>query len=171
MSAKSVRTTERDRPGFRSIREQDQEVLYQVYASTRTEELNQTDWDDRQKEQFLRMQFDAQHNYYQEHFGSAEFLLILDGADPIGRLYVDRRLDEIRIIDIALLPEQRGRGLGGTLMRDLLDEGQASGRPVRIHVEKFNPALRLYQRLGFRAIEDQGVYLFMEWVPRAWDSL
>lgn len=169
MSATSARTEDRHRLRFRAIGEQDLEILYRVYASTRTDELNQTDWDEEQKEQFLRMQFNAQHSHYQEHFGSAQFLLILEGGEPIGRLYVDRRPDEIRVIDIALLPEHRRRGLGGALMRDLLDEGRGSGRAVRIHVEKFNPALRLYRRLGFRAIEDQGVYLFMEWVPGAPD--
>jgi ribosomal protein S18 acetylase RimI-like enzyme len=82
---------------------------------------------------------------------------------PIGRLYVDRREDEIRIIDIALFPEHRGKGIGSRIMETLLDEGKDSGKPVTIHVEKNNPALRLYRRLGFTKVEDQGVYDLMEW--------
>ena len=150
---------------FRPIRDEDQEFLYQVYASTREDELAQVDWDEDRKQSFLRMQFRAQDTYYQDQFKSAEFRLILLDGEPIGRLYTDRREDEIRVIDIALLPQQRGAGIGTGLLRDLLAEGQAAGKPVRIHVERFNPALRLYERLGFKQIEDQGVYFLMEWTP------
>ena len=85
---------------------------------------------------------------------------------PVGRLYVARWQDEIRIVDIALLPPYRNTGLGTTILRDLLAEAAVAHKPVRIHVEKFNPALRLYERLGFVPIADKGVYLFMEWTPR-----
>ena len=84
---------------------------------------------------------------------------------PIGRLYIDRSEDEIRLIDIALLPEHRGKGIGGSLMRQTLDEARLAGKPVRIHVEHNNPARRLYDRLGFRPVEDQGVYDLLEWRP------
>ena len=84
-------------------------------------------------------------------------------SEPIGRLYVDRRTEEIRIIDIALLPEYRGKGVGSKLIRALLDEAEQERMPVRIHVERFNPALRLYRRLGFKVVEDEGVYYLMEW--------
>ena len=86
----------------------------------------------------------------------------MDGQ-PAGRLYVARGSDEIRIVDIALLPESCNRGIGTTLLRGLQSEAAAAGKPLRIHVERFNPALRLYERLGFRQIDDRGVYLFMEW--------
>jgi ribosomal protein S18 acetylase RimI-like enzyme len=85
--------------------------------------------------------------------------------EPVGRLYLHRRQDEIRIIDIALLTEHRGKGIGSLLMLDILEEATQAALPVRIHVERNNPALRLYQRLGFRAIADQGVYWLMEWHP------
>ena len=77
------------------------------------------------------------------------------------------RADEIRLIDIALLLEHRNAGIGARLLQDLLAEAAQAGKPVRIHVEKFNPALRLYERLGFTPIEDQGVYLLMQWSPDA----
>ena len=86
-------------------------------------------------------------------------------GEPIGRLYLDRREDELRLIDIALLPEFRGRGLGGSLMRGVLDEAREADKLVRIHVEQNNPAMRLYEWLGFEKIEDQGVYWLMEWRP------
>jgi ribosomal protein S18 acetylase RimI-like enzyme len=150
---------------LRPITPDDMDFLYRVYASTREDELSVLPWSDAEKEDFLRMQFHAQHTHYQEHFTDAKYDVILSGDTPVGRLYVDRRPDELRIIDIALLTEHRGGGIGSSLMRDLIDEAAAAGTPVRIHVEKNNPAKRLYHRLGFREIEDQGVYDLMERTP------
>lgn len=149
----------------RPIEDRDLPFLYRVYASTRADELAQVDWSAEQKSAFLRMQFEAQRAYYEEQFPAADFRTIVVDGQPGGRLYVDRRPDEIRIIDIALLPEHRGSGIGTALMREILDEARARGTPVRIHVEQLNPALRLYQRLGFYRVETQGVYILMEWSP------
>jgi ribosomal protein S18 acetylase RimI-like enzyme len=151
---------------LRPIRPEDRDVLRRIYASTRAEELAQVDWTDAQKDAFLTMQFDAQHAYYQENYPRAAFDLILLDGQPIGRLYLDQWDDQIRIVDIALLPQQRGQGIGTALLRAILDRGRQLALPVTIHVERFNPALRLYDRLGFRTIEDKGVYLLMEWSPR-----
>jgi len=148
---------------FRPITATDKEFLYTVYASTRTEELAQTDWSDQEKETFLRQQFNAQHQFYMDQFAAASFALIMLDAKPVGRLYVDRRPEEIRLIDIALLPSYRNRGIGTHLLKDLLNEAAESRKTITIHVEKFNPALQLYQRLGFRIIDESGVYYLMEW--------
>jgi ribosomal protein S18 acetylase RimI-like enzyme len=152
---------------FRPVRDDDRELLFRLYASTREEELAVTPWTEEQKTAFLRQQFEAQHAFYTEQFADAEYSIVLLGGEPAGRLYVDRREEEIRLIDIALLPEHRGQGVGGELMRDLLAEGEETGLPVTIHVERFNPALRLYERLGFRHVEEQGPYYLMEWRPGA----
>src|SRR5262244_2052127 len=150
---------------FRPIRPDDAAFLYEVYASTRSEELAVVDWDEAHKAAFLHMQFTAQHQFYQEQYTKTDFLIILRDAVPVGRLYVARWQDEIRIVGIAVLPTYRNAGIGTAILRDLLAEATAAHKPVRIHVEKFNPALRLYERLGFAPIEDKGVYLFMEWAP------
>ncbi len=150
---------------FRPIAERDLEFLCRLYASTREEELAAVPWSGEQKEKFLRFQFEAQHRYYREQFPAARFDLVLVDGEPAGRLYVDLRPDEIRLIDIALLPEHRGRGLGGRLMRRILDQGREAGLPVQIHVERNNPAMRLYRRLGFQEVEEQGVYWLMRWTP------
>ena len=150
---------------FRPMSEADLGFLQRLYASTREEELAPVPWSEEQKAEFLRFQFDAQHKHYQEHFPDAEYQVIELGGKPIGRLYIDRREDEHRLIDIALLPAHRGGGIGGGIMRDVLDEAAAVGKRVRIHVEMNNPALRLYERLGFENIEEQGVYYLMEWTP------
>jgi ribosomal protein S18 acetylase RimI-like enzyme len=151
--------------GFRPITDDDQGFLYELYASTRQDEMQLVPWSDAEKEAFLRMQFTAQHKHYQEHYADAEYLVVLREDQPIGRLYVDRRETELRVLDIALLPEHRGQGIGGRLMRDLLAEAAAAGKAVRIHVEHNNPAMRLYDRLGFVKIDENGVYYLMEWTP------
>ena len=133
---------------FRPIDDEDRRFLHRLYASTRADELAAVDWTDEEKERFLDFQFGAQHDYYREQFPAARFDLVLVDGEPAGRLYVDRRDDEIRLIDIALLPEFRRRGIGGELMRRVLDEGREAGLPVQIHVEQNNPAMRLYDRLG-----------------------
>lgn len=93
------------------------------------------------------------------------FDIIMLEAQAIGRLCVHRADDEILLIDIALLPEYRGGGIGGALLNELLAEGSQQSKPIRIHVERENPAMHLYARLGFRKIEDKGIYYFMEWTP------
>jgi ribosomal protein S18 acetylase RimI-like enzyme len=150
---------------LRPIADGDRNLLYRIYASTREDELAQVEWDEAQKAAFLWMQFDAQHRYYQEHYPNAQFQVILVGGEPAGRLYLDRRAAEIRIVDIALLPEYRNLGFGSALLGDILDEGERTGLPITIHVECFNPALRLYAQLGFHKLEDRGVYYFMEKSP------
>ena len=152
---------------FRPIGPEDEAFLYEVYASTRAGEMALVDWDDEQKESFLRMQFNAQHQEYRKRYADDEFLIILSGDQPIGRLYLGRWADEFRIIDITLLPARRNGGIGTSLMQDIMHEAAGEGKPVRIHVEKNNPAMRLYRRLGFGPIHDQGVYLLMEWKPDA----
>ena len=152
---------------LRPVRPGDEELLYRVYASTRQEELAQTGWSEGQKASFLRMQFDAQSRHYREHYERAELSVILQDERPVGRLYVVRWPEEIRIVDIALLPEYRGAGIGTGLLDDLISESERRGKPISIHVERFNPALRLYERLGFREVEDKGVYLLMERSPGA----
>jgi len=155
----------KDNITFRPIIKDDLDFLYRVYSSTREEELAITDWSDAQKDEFLKIQFNAQHTYYQEHYPKADFKVILLNDEPIGRLYMDRMEEEFRLIDIALLPEHRNRGIGTRLIRDIMAEAVKDKKPVRIHVEEFNPALKLYERLKFTRIEMRGVYWFMEWTP------
>lgn len=152
---------------LRPIELGDEGFLYTVYASTRLEELAQTGWSEPQKETFLRQQFDAQSSYYEENYRGATFDVILSGGRPVGRLYVARWQEEIRIVDIALLPEHRGMGIGTHLLNALISESEETDKPLSIHVERFNPALRLYERLGFHEVEDKGVYLLMERPPSA----
>ena len=123
------------------------------------------DWNEEMKAAFVLQQFQAQHAWYQEHYVGASFDVILVDGAPAGRLYVHRREKEIRLVDITLLPEFRGGGRGSSILRDLMGEAEAAGKPLTIHVEVYNPAMRLYERLGFRPVEERGPYLLMEWKP------
>jgi len=144
---------------------EDEAFLFEVYASTRAEELAPVGWSQPQREGFLRTQFSAQDKHYRENYPGAEFQIIHMGGEPVGRLYVHRRANEIRIMDIALLPAYRGRGIGTMLLEEILAEGAAAGKSVTIHVEMFNPALRWYERLGFRKVTANGPYHLMKWSP------
>lgn len=138
---------------LRSVSEADEGFLRLVYAESRREELARGPVAGGVLDAFLRMQFDAQAKHYREHYPGAEFLVVLlDGAE-----------EEIRVMDIALLAEARGKGIGTALLQQVLAEAAAAAKSVSIHVEKFNPAMRLYERLGFRVAADREVYWLMEW--------
>ncbi len=146
--------------------ESDLPFLRKLYASTRQEEVAQTDWQQHQIDAFLLQQFEAQHKFYLEQFTDATFDIILaEDRTPIGRLYLEERDDEFRIIDIALLPTHCGQGIGGNLVQYIIAKAAAAEKSVRIHVEHNNRAMRLYTRLGFLMVENQGVYHLMELPP------
>jgi ribosomal protein S18 acetylase RimI-like enzyme len=125
------------------------------------------DWSVDEKQAFVRQQFEAQDEYYRRYYPGAAFDVILVDGRRAGRLYVARWPAEIRIVDISLLPEFRGGGVGSQLVHRLQAEGGAGGKKVSIHVERFNRALSLYTRLGFEQVEERGVYLFLAWAPAA----
>jgi ribosomal protein S18 acetylase RimI-like enzyme len=150
---------------FRPIGDADLPFLSGLYVSTRTDELATVPWSTNEKAAFLESQFRLQHAHYQRHYVGADWLVIFRAGTAAGRLYLARWTREHRIVDIALVPEQRRQGLGSALLRDLMDEAAAAAKDLTIHVEKMNPALRLYRRLGFTTSEDKGVYDLMRWRP------
>jgi ribosomal protein S18 acetylase RimI-like enzyme len=150
---------------LRPAREDDHELLARVYASTRIEELAAVPWSDEQRQAFLTQQFQAQSIDYAANFADASFDVVLVDGEPGGRMIVARRAGELKLIDIALLPEHRGRGIGTRLIRPLLEEADERGVKVTIYVERASRALGLYGRLGFEPVQDTGVYLRMERRP------
>jgi ribosomal protein S18 acetylase RimI-like enzyme len=146
--------------------EADAAFLCGLYVSTRWEELAPvTNWTEAQKREFLAGQFAAQRRHYLIHYAGAERSVIEDRGVACGRIYVERTPGKVHVVDLSLLPEWRGRGIGTALLQAVLTEAGAAGKRAGISVEKFNPAQRLYRRLGFREVEDLGVYLAMEWSP------
>ena len=152
---------------FRRVVDADLPFLARLYASTRAEELSIVPWSQQEKDEFLSMQFRAQHTEYRKSYASADWLVAMRAGQDVGRLYLQREVDYHGVIDITFLPEHRSKGLGSALLRDLMDEAAAAGKPVSIYVEKFNPAMRLYRRLGFTTEADAGVYDRMRWEAAA----
>ena len=149
----------------------DEGFLFEVYASTRQEELAVTGWDQTTLRAFLEQQFKAMRHGYRQMFPQAEFSVILLDRSAIGRMVVDRSAKEIRLVDVALLPQYRNRGLGTHLMNQLLDEARRTQTPLRIHVLINSPAVRFYQRLGFVQRGQPDLYQEMEWRPGSAPSL
>jgi ribosomal protein S18 acetylase RimI-like enzyme len=148
--------------------EADVPFLRRLYISTRWEELaSVVDWTDVQKIAFLDSQFDAQRSHYLSQYAGAAFDVLEAQGVPAGRLYLDRQADTLLVVDIALLPEWCGRGIGTALLEAMFAEARLSGKGVTISVEKFNPAQRLYRRLGFREYAEDDIYWFMHWSPGA----
>jgi ribosomal protein S18 acetylase RimI-like enzyme len=140
----------------------DLDVLRRIYGESRDREMALLPhWSADDRDSFLRQQFDAQHRHYHAHYPGARYELILRDGEPVGRLYVCALAEEVRLMDIALLAAQRGRGIGTALVQRVLEEARSAGKPITLHVEADNPARRLYERLGFRVVGSEGVYLRM----------
>lgn len=148
---------------LRPVAPDDHDFLVEVYAGTRAEEMALVPWTIEQRQAFIKHQFTAQQDHYAKTYPGASHQIILSNGRPVGRLYVARLDQEIRIIDITLLPGERNGGIGSYLIRQLLDEAERTGRPVRIWIEEFNPSLHLFARFGFAPSEQQGIHLLMKW--------
>lgn len=153
--------------GYRAETEADRAFTLSLYASTRAEEIAQTGWPPEMQQAFLGQQFAAQHSHYRLHYPAAEWLIVERAGTAIGRLYLEEWAREIRIIDISIAPESRGAGIGRAILDDVAADAASRGKAVSIHVEKHNPARRLYERLGFAVTADKGVYDLMERPPGA----
>jgi ribosomal protein S18 acetylase RimI-like enzyme len=150
---------------LRPVEPDDEPFLYQLYCSTRAEEIAAFGWDAAQQDAFLQLQFRGQQRHYQVQQLDVDSRVILQGARPIGQFIVMRSDREIRLADIALLPQYRSTGIGTELIGDLFAEARASGRPVTLHVEKSSRAVRFYERLGFVRTDETGFHYKMEWQP------
>ena len=151
---------------FRPATDADQEFLIGVYAGTRADELAQTGWDDSQKDAFIRWQYSMQKKEYDARYPDARYDMILVDGVPAGRIWVGADDTQIRLLDIAVIPEFQNRGVGAHLLRQLMDEATRDNKPLRHMVFVLNQdAFRFYERLGFKTIEDVGGYLHMEWLP------
>jgi GNAT superfamily N-acetyltransferase len=155
------------RLGLRLVVPEDRNFLSRLYAETRQEELNLTGWDASQRQAFLEMQFRAQESDYNARFPEGQFSLVTFNGVPVGRITIGRTAQEIRVVDIIIASQWRGRGFGTFLLQNVLRESTETGKPVRLHVLRHDRAMQLYERLGFRVISDLGVYFEMEWRPPA----
>lgn len=151
---------------LRKVNEGDFSFLRKVYRSAREEELSRSGMSEDDKNRFIEFQFNAKHAHYSQAYKDAEFDLILLDNKPAGRLYIWRTETQIRIMDIALLPESQGKGVGTSILKSIILESEKSNKKISIHVEYYNPGLRLYERLGFKKVDDTGIYFYMERIPQ-----
>jgi ribosomal protein S18 acetylase RimI-like enzyme len=151
---------------LRPVTADDEEFLFTVYAGSREQELNQVVWEEGQREQFVRWQFSMQRQEYQTRYPDARYEVILVDGEPAGRIWVGTDSEQIRLLDIAIVPEHQNRGVGTFLLRQLMDEATQEAKPLRHMVFVLNDnASRFYERIGFHVIEDLGGYKHMQWTP------
>lgn len=151
---------------LRPVTAEDKEFLISVYAGTRAKELAQVQWEEGQKDAFVRWQFEMQQKEYETRFPDAHYDLILVDGIPAGRIWVGADDKQIRLLDIAIMEQFQNRGVGTLLLRQLMDEATRTNKVLRHMVFVLNDnAHRFYERLGFTVIEDLGGYKHMEWVP------
>ncbi len=152
-------------PVLASVTESDTAFLIELYASTRAAEMAIVPWTNDQKYAFLKMQFEAQDRYYRERYPNASFEIIKLKEHPVGRLYQAELAEEIRIIDLAFLPEQFDRNIFVGLLKEILQKGERIGKAVRIYLEDFDPTTEVFINLGFQKIDRQGIYFLWENKP------
>jgi len=143
----------------------DEGFLFLLYTSTRADEIAAWGWDETQQTVFLEQQFSARESQYRSIYPDALHQIILMGNEPIGRILTSVGATEICLVDIAILPNRRGAGIGARLIRDLLLRAKTLGKAVVLSVTRDNRAAGLYERLGFVVTADDGVYLGMRWDP------
>jgi ribosomal protein S18 acetylase RimI-like enzyme len=159
-----LRAASRQGLSMRPMTDEDLPFIAVLYASTRAEELAATGWPEAMQRAFVAQQHDAQHRHYRAAYPGMLWLVVEQAGRPIGRLYLDAGPDRFRVVDISFLPEARGRGHGGALLRDLIAAARASRRGVGLSVRHGNPARRLYERLGFVAVAGlDAAYQQMAW--------
>ncbi len=148
---------------LRPVQPADELFLFELYASTRADELDAVDWDPATRQAFLWQQFQAQQAHYQSYYPTGDHQIICVAGGAAGRIYIERSVEKLHLLDIALLPAQRGCGIGGALMQALLTEAAQASLPITLHVYRFDQrVLGWYERLGFAIIGDTGMYYLME---------
>ena len=151
---------------FRPVNDNDIDFLLELYATTRSDIQQLIDWSPAQKANFIRMQFEAQHLHYKTHFPNTRFSVILDSDDRrIGRYYLCLATNEVRVIDIAILPAHQRQRIGSAIITETMEKSRVAKLPLRLHVEKTNPALNWYLQMGFNEIEETDYTLHLEWEP------
>ena len=156
-----MHTEEHQVLSLRPVTPEDEAFLHSLYGSVR-EDVQAWTCGEEESQAFLLMQYSMQDRFFRTNYPNADFTMIHDGGKCLGRIYVDRTPKEIRILDITLLPEYRGRGIGSMLLGWIIREAENARVPVRLMVERFSRARALYERLGFSIIEDTGTHFHME---------
>ncbi|WP_453932762.1 GNAT family N-acetyltransferase [Acidovorax temperans] len=135
--------------------------LKTLYRTVRDPELALTGWSEEQKQAFSDSQFSLQDQHYRKYYPGAQFLVIQHQCAPAGRVYLARVANQLRLMDLALMPHFRGRGWGSSVVRVVLDHADRERLETLLFVESSNPAYALYLRNGFLSEGLEGVYVRM----------
>jgi ribosomal protein S18 acetylase RimI-like enzyme len=154
-----------ERVTLRPVTEADQDFLLAAYASTRAAEMAMVPWSAEQKDAFVKSQFAAQAHHYAAEYPQASHEVICCEGVAAGRLYLDRRAQELHILDVIVLPQFRHTGIGSCVLRQILDEASVGDKAVTIYVESFNPSLNLFRKLGFQLSSQDGFQCLLRWLP------
>ena len=155
----------RPKIAFRVIHDADRDFLFSLFAAAREWEFEHTVWKDEEKAAFLKRQFDIRTQAYQmTYLRAVHRIITLDDKD-IGQLILDRPDDHMLIIDFVIAPEFQGKGIGSDILKTLINEVHGGKVPIRLHVEKNNPALKLYLRHGFKVTGEEGHHHKLTWTP------
>ena len=149
---------------LRPATEDDRDFLIALYKSSRGDDLRGLGWDEARIDEFLEMQYEAQQNFLTADHPNLEDQIVLSQGEPAGHLAIEQRADEIRLVDVALLPEHRRRGMGTMLIQELQTQAAAAKRPLRLQIIRFNRAVELFELLGFRRTSETGSHFQMEWL-------
>jgi len=149
---------------LRPATEDDREFLLALYQSSRGDDLRGLEWDEERIGEFLEMQYEAHQKFLTNDHPDIQDQIVLATGAPVGHLAVEQRTEEIRLVDVSLLPEHRQRGTGTLLIQELQTQAAAARRPLRLQVIRFNRAVNLFERLGFRRTSETGTHFQMEWV-------
>jgi ribosomal protein S18 acetylase RimI-like enzyme len=154
-----------ERITLRPVSETDQDFLLSAYSSTRAAEMAMVPWTTEQKPAFIKAQFAAQTQHYAAEYPGASHEIICRDGVATGRLYLDRRAQELHILDVIILPEFRNAGIGSFVLRQILEDAGSKRQPVTIYVESFNPSLNLFRKLGFQLSSQDGFQCLLRWSP------
>ena len=152
---------------LRPATEDDQEFLLELYKHSRGDDLRGLGWDEDRIGEFLEMQYEAHQNFVRSDHPGLDDQIVLSEGEPVGHVALEQRANDFRLVDISLVPARRNRGTGTFLIQELQAESAAAKRPLRLQAIRFNRAVVLFERLGFRRTSETGTHFQMEWLPKS----
>jgi ribosomal protein S18 acetylase RimI-like enzyme len=145
---------------------EDEPMLFRLFADEKAREFAPLGWSEEQLRPLLEMQYRArQVSYAQSYPAAVDTILCLEDGTPVGRCWMERQPTCYRIIDMAVLPEHRNRGIGGWALRQMQQTATLEQVALRLSVTRNNAALQLYERLGFLRAGGDELSYEMEWRP------
>ena len=149
---------------LRPATEDDRQFLLALYKSSRGDDLRDLGWEEERIAEFLEMQYEAHQNFLANDHPDIQDQVVLSFGEPVGHLALEQRPEEIRLVDVSLMPAQRQHGTGTLLIQELQTQAAAAKRPLRLQVIRFSRAVGLFERLGFRRTSETGSHFQMEWL-------